>query len=141
MGDQKKHPTLNLTRFCDSEMGTFGELEMPNGLVLYTVERQWLDNKRNISCIPTGTYVCVRRKYHRGGYLTFEVRDVVNRSHILIHVANTHTDVQGCIGVGFSLGTLKDLWAIKDSKNAHDAFMECLIGIDSFDLVITHDGN
>ena len=49
--------TLTLTRIAYSNMGVFGQLEV-DGQALYSVERPWLDNKRIVSCIPEGAYLC-----------------------------------------------------------------------------------
>ncbi len=61
-----------------------------------TLELPWLDNTKYVSCIPAGTYKCVKRntpKYKDH----FHVLDVPNRSHILIHHGNYYTDILGCI--------------------------------------------
>ena len=44
-------PPLILKRYGSTPYGTFGELNI-RGKVFYTVERQWLDNVRSISCVP-----------------------------------------------------------------------------------------
>ena len=114
---------LVLTRFCYSDMGTFGRITVADA-TLITVERPWLDNKPNVSCIPEGEYECRPRFYYRGGYDAVEVLNVPGRSHILFHVGNTMLDVQGCIAVTSRLGVLGGLWAGLDSKTAFSAFME-----------------
>ena len=133
-GDQP----VDLQRFCYSEMGTFGEM-LIGGVTLYTVERPWLNNQVNVSCIPEGVYQCIPRHYNRGGYDAVEVCDVPNRTHILAHVANTIRDVAGCIGIGFGLGfhdSLK-LWMVTDSQKAFDFFMG-EVGHSPFTLRIDH---
>jgi hypothetical protein len=64
-----------------------------------TLELPYVDNKRNISCIPTGEYWVRKRKSPKFG-LCFIVEDVPNRKYILIHKGNFHTDIRGCILVG-----------------------------------------
>ena len=88
-----------LRRFCNSEFGVFGDLILPDGQVLKTVERPWHDNQPSVSCIPAGIYECAPRPYYRGGYKAVEVKDVLNRSHILFHRGNTMRDVRGCIAI------------------------------------------
>ena len=113
---------LTLTRFCYSPMGTFGEMVMPDGVKLYTVEKQWLGNAPSISCIPPGVYSCRPQKFFRGGYDAVDI-SVPGRSHILFHIANVATDVEGCIGVCSKLGALGQVWAGLGSKAAFEVFM------------------
>lgn len=104
-------------------LGTFGTLTLPSGVVLYTVERPWLDNRPRVSCIPEGEYECRPRQFFRGGYPASEILDVQGRSHILFHVANRPRDVEGCIGVGSRLGAVAGDWAVLDSKTGFRQFM------------------
>lgn len=63
-----------------------------------TLELPWLDNRRNISCIPEGEYTVTRRAAHeKRKYTHFHVRDVPGRSYILLHTGNFNFHVQGCI--------------------------------------------
>jgi len=126
---------LTLKRFAYTPMGTFGTITFGDGLQLYTVERPWLGNKPNVSCIPVGKYICKPRKYFRGGYDAFEVVGIPNRSHILFHVGNTMQDVQGCIALCSNLGTVKGIWGGVQSRAAFKLFMERM-GNDEFQLTI-----
>ena len=56
-------------------------------LSINTLELPWLDNKRNISCIPEGEYECVRYKSTKRG-IVYKVLAVEDRSDILIHIGN-----------------------------------------------------
>ena len=115
---------LTLTRWGSTPHGTFGAMDV-DGLTLYTVERPWLDNRRNISCIPAGKYPLRSRKYYRGGYDAIEVTEVPGRSLILFHRGNTMSNSQGCILPGMDLGYLNPggiheggLWAVMQSAAA-----------------------
>ena len=82
---------LTIKRLETGNQGTFGVLingGIPFGL---TLERQWLNNQSNISCIPEGGYLCKRVKSPKFGN-TFEVTDVTGRSHILFHKGNLDDD-------------------------------------------------
>lgn len=114
---------IEIVRFCDSEMGTFGRLYMPE-FSCFTVERPWISNEPFISCIPVGTYDLVPSRYHRGGYDTYEIADVPGRSRILIHKGNTMAHVQGCVAIGMLLGFVDGLWAVLHSAQAFRAFKE-----------------
>lgn len=95
-----------LTRKESSHEGTFGVLES-EALLMFTGELPWHDNKRSISCIPPGTYLCKPHISPRHGKC-FWLQDVPGRSEILIHAANWMGDsalgfkshLEGCIGIG-----------------------------------------
>jgi hypothetical protein len=89
-------------------------------------------------------YTCVRSTFHRGGYPTFEVTGVPGRTLIKVHRANTEEDLQGCIGIGLSLGVLKvkdedsrqmvHKLAALSTRKGFDAWMRSLLGVNQFDL-------
>ncbi len=90
---------LVLKRISENEHGTFGVFINDNSPLCLTLERQWADNKKDISCIPPGTYQCI--KHHSEKFPdTWEVCNVPGRTAILIHCANSIDDLHGCIGVG-----------------------------------------
>jgi len=141
MEEIKNFPTLYLNRFCDCVMGVFGELELPNDVSLCTVERPWFNNRPNISCIPTGTYLCKPRRYFRGNYDTFEITAVKDRKYILFHKGNTQQDVRGCIALGTSLGAIHGSWAVINSAIAFKEFIEVMTGFKEFKLIISNNGS
>lgn len=116
---------IHLDRFCYHPNGTLGVIDI-EGDRFWTIERPWLDNAANVSCIPTGIYEMGWRESPRFGE-TWHIKDVPDRSHILIHVANYSKDVQGCIGLGTSL--MGDTVAVSNSKNAVKRFEEITKGI------------
>ncbi len=71
-------------------------------IVMFTMEKPWKDNARNISCIPEGTYDVVPNNSPTFGE-SFLVKDVPNRSHILFHGGNYVDDTQGCILPGLAI--------------------------------------
>ncbi len=84
---------LELFRTYDPE-GTNGELKL---VVCNTIELPWLQNQRNVSCIPEGRYE-LRKRFIRKFGLHLLVVDVPDRSWILIHPANdAKTQLKGCI--------------------------------------------
>jgi len=69
-----------------------------------SLELPWNNNKKQKSCIPTGTYTVVKRNSVKFSN-HFHVTNVPNRDYILIHTGNyasidNDTDVIGCILVG-----------------------------------------
>lgn len=95
---------MRIVRFAENDSGIFGTLTHDNNPVCVTLERNWVGNKRNISCIPFGTYRYKKRKSSsknkQTNYDVFEILDVMDRDNILIHIGNYKEDSQGCILVG-----------------------------------------
>jgi len=87
---------LRIAYLPDVTLGVLFDENLPFAL---TLERCWLDNKKSISCIPNGTYICQRVVSPKFGN-TFEVKDVPERSHILFHKGNISDDSRGCVIVG-----------------------------------------
>ena len=116
--------TIRLERFCYHPSGTLGVIKIKEE-TFYTIERPWLENQVNVSCIPTGTYDLERRDSPRFGE-TWYLPDVPDRSWILMHVANFPSDVQGCIGIGTSL--MSDRIAVSNSRTALKAFESITVG-------------
>jgi hypothetical protein len=125
---------VKLERFMYSDMGTFGVLSINNTPVCLTVERPWLDNQPNISCIPEGFYKLGLRDSgivsrttkgrHERGY---EVRDVPGRTYIMIHIANSMSDLKGCIGVGKRFGWMTNKLGVTTSAITFDEVMTALL--------------
>lgn len=93
-------------------------LELPvshGAAVLTTAEPPWKDNRRSLSCIPAGRYLCGMVRSPRFGAV-YQVHGVPGRGHILLHAGNlagdselglvTHTE--GCILVGQRFGLLRN---------------------------------
>lgn len=129
-----------LVRFDATPDGTLGRLEQWR-----TLEEEDLGNQRNVSSIPTGTYVCRRVDSPRFGE-TFEVTGVPGRSHILFHAGNTEENTRGCILVGKMFGVLNVLdedtgerqhkLATLRSRDAFDEFMAFFEGVDEWLLEV-----
>lgn len=81
--------------------GTNGILMFEKQIICQTIELPWKNNEKNISCIPEGCYQIVKRfssrfKNH------FWIKNVPNRSLILIHPANNAIkELKGCIAPVF----------------------------------------
>jgi hypothetical protein len=128
---------LYLRRYGSTPMGTFGVLTLeeddPSGhpkviYTAFTVELPWKGNVPYESCIPAGHYAFVPRYYNRGEYDSYTVCDVKGRSHILMHIANSISDLLGCIGVGEELGFVFGKWAVTNSKHTFKRIMGLMRG-------------
>jgi len=77
--------------------GTNGTLFSSDNFLCHTIELPWLNNKRNVSCIPEGAYEVVPRFSKRFQHHLI-LKNVKGRSYILFHPANNALkDLQGCI--------------------------------------------
>jgi hypothetical protein len=111
---------IELQRFAYHPEGTLGLIDF-EGERFYTIERPWLDNTPNVSCIPEGAYNTGWRDSPRFGE-TWHIKEVQDRTYILIHAANFPKEVQGCIGLG--LGLMGDRVAVSSSRKAVARFEE-----------------
>ncbi len=105
-----------LTRIKDNGEATIGLL----GGQWWTVERPWKDNALGVSCIPAGDYV-VRKHVSPSKGACFEIQDVPERTHILIHVANWSRELQGCIAPGQGINLRSDM--VTSSRAALDEML------------------
>lgn len=127
--------------------GAFGRLVVGDQSFC-TVERPWLGNKSDVSCIPPGVYTLhkrvsgvVQRTTHGQYAEGWEVTNVPNRSEIMVHVGNTIDDLEGCIAVGLSTGVLPDherepQWGVLNSLAAFKMLMSLLEAQDTWTLDI-----
>jgi hypothetical protein len=95
------------------------------------LELAWLDNQRNISCIPEGTYSV--EKYSNAKHPNvFWVKNVPGRDGILIHMGNyatgNHKDTEGCLIPGLNFADIdgngfQDVVAPDIAMNAMNHFL------------------
>lgn len=128
---------LLITRFKDSDkVQTIGEFTIEgHEFKGKTMELEYNDNKKRISCIPSGTYIVVKRTSPKYGQ-HFHVTNVPNRDFILIHGCNYSRQLLGCIGVGESFVDL-DKDGLKDITNSKATLAKLYeIMPDEFQLII-----
>lgn len=102
------------------------------------IERPWLGNSRNISCIPIGEYLC---KYlvrsGSGKYKgVYHLQNVEGRSGILMHAGNFVEHSTGCLILGTKHGILGNRRAVIQSRSAVRHLRE-YFGNQDFKLIIT----
>lgn len=111
-----------LTRKEYETKQTLGELVVEEGgstiFNCKTLELPNLNNQRNISCIPNGTYTVLKRNSEKYG-THFQLLNVPDRSMILIHSGNYYTHTKGCILVGSNFQDLNQdgMRDVIESKN------------------------
>lgn len=129
-----------LTRFRSTSKGTFGRLAI-DGIIFYTLEREWNNNYSNVSCIPSGEYVMVPHESPNFGKCLAVVNDdmgvVINQTPgyrwgILLHPANTVNELAGCIAPGMKFNDNQ----IFESRRAFNLIMAMMHNIDAILLKI-----
>jgi hypothetical protein len=128
---------LLLIRDTFSKKSTIGELFLNGERICDTLENPWVDNQRNISCIPEGIYPVRLRLPRESGtrdYIHLLVKEVKDRDYILIHIGNTAKDTSGCILVG--LGSQQDF--VSNSTLAMNLLIKEIIhlGGENINLII-----
>ena len=105
---------------------TIGKISYYGKFVCYGIERPWLNNEPNISCVPAGVYDLERYDSAQHPHcfallsknLGVGLTSDYHRSYCLIHIGNFVEDVSGCIAPG--LGLHPDRWGVCDSRLAMD---------------------
>ena len=112
-----KNVTGRLTRFYTPK-AVMGEMviTLEDGEIetFKTVEKPWRDNEVSNSCTPEGIYT-VKRHHSPTHGECFKIQDVHGRTHILIHVANQESEVEGCLGIGTEFGTSYNVTRSRDA--------------------------
>ena len=81
---------LELRRVFTCDQGTVGILRSRKDEICFVLELPWRENKRNISCIPSGEYrTTYLPRSGSGRYRdVYHVQEVWQRSGILVHTGN-----------------------------------------------------
>jgi len=115
-------------------IGTIMVYDVASGMPVMAslvLERGDLDNRRNVSNIPAGTYplrLTYSPKFKRRVWL---VDEVPGRSGIRIHPANYWDDINGCIAPGMKLKDINrdGLIDVTNSRYATEQFEKALKGM------------
>jgi hypothetical protein len=124
---------LKLIRNTLTEDFIRGFIRIPSGVIINTLELPYRDNKENVSCIPIGNYECSKILSPKFGE-TFEITNVIQRTHILFHSGNTAQDTHGCILLGMRTAKL----GLLESKRAMTIFLDELKDCKNFMLSIAY---
>lgn len=85
----------------DQTLGTLCVLNNYDTIVYSckTLELAWRENKKQLSCIPKGSYKASKWNSPKHG-ACFKIHNVEGRTNILIHAGNYKKQTLGCILVG-----------------------------------------
>lgn len=126
---------MKLVRVSKCLTATYGVLLQGDIPFAVTLERPWLDNQPEVSCIPAGQYDCRKVQSPKFGE-TFEVANVPGRSAILFHKGNVDTDSHGCILIGEAFNPVLGKPGITQSGEGFAEFISLLRMTDKFPLTI-----
>ena len=90
-----------------------------------TLERPYLDNRKNVSAVMSGTYTIVEEYSPAFKENLFELKGTPDRSEIKIHVANFPHELMGCIAIGDYSGP----GVLKNSRDKLEAFHDAMDGV------------
>jgi len=125
---QEVKVNLLLEREIFTDKSISGRLYLNEEYVCDTLENPYINNERNISCIPEGNYnvrLRLARESATRDYLHLLVQEVPNRSYILFHRGNKPEDTLGCILVG----THNQQDYVSNSKDAMDFLMRRILNL------------
>ncbi len=121
-----------ITRTNDNGKQTIGYFNIydDSGILKFsccTLELPDKGNQKNISCIPRGTYL-IEPRFSETYDNHFHVKNVPNRSWILIHFGNYRHNTEGCILVGedFKYINNDNLLDVSNSKNTLSKIVQIL---------------
>lgn len=108
-----------------------------DGKMFQILERPWLGNKPNVSCIPAGAYKCrYMERSPSGKYRNiYVVENVHGRTGILCHNGNLVSHTKGCLLIGKRRGFLSGQPAVLSSRTALGEFVG-LMEKQDFELII-----
>jgi len=99
-----------------------------NDFECFTLELPDLGNKRNISCIPEGTYLAKKRFSPSKQEAVIEYINVPDRTYIQIHKGNFTSQLLGCQAVGDGIKWVNndDVLDVTNSKQTFNKLMSLL---------------
>lgn len=94
---------LELNRFGEIHQATIGVLLINKEFFSYTLERPWLNDKNDISCIPTGIYTVKLTESARFKRVLPQILMPVGskRTGIRMHSASYVSELEGCVSCGY----------------------------------------
>jgi len=127
---------LILQRIAQTDKWTIGKLYDNDGAeICNTLELGWQNNRREVSCIPIGTYKCTTTD-EGGKYPVIRVLNVPDRDGIKIHIGNYLTQIKGCILVGTGYVITQEVPAIMNSEKAYQKLLSVIGQEKAFFLTI-----
>lgn len=121
----------HLIRIRDNGIQTMSRLHLyDHDTIIFkcvALEPSWILNEPYVSCAPTDTYILVKRTSDRFGK-HLHIKNVPNRSLVLVHSLNYYKETEGCVGVGerFKYINKDNQIDLHDSRNTLDKLLDLL---------------
>lgn len=99
----KKIVIIRTKEYRDQQTIGYAKVINEEGVKIFdfvVLELPYRDNKRNISCIPPGTYPLKLEHSPKFNMLLWEAKDVPGRSECKFHAANYKHQLNGCFAPG-----------------------------------------
>ena len=119
--------TVILKRGKDDGKEVIGTLS-DGSFLCNTLERPWLNNQPNISCVPKGTYQCIWSHMINMNEDHYQIMNVPGRTSIFIHEGNFCADSHGCILLG---NTYADI-----NKDSEPDVLSSRVTLSSFETML-----
>jgi hypothetical protein len=127
---------LEIIRVEQNPFETVGFLLFNKKRLGFVLEPPWLENRKCVSCIPSGEYLCKRVRSPRFGK-TWEI-PAPGRSHVIFHWGNTIFDSEGCPLPGMEIGYLNGMRSVIHSKTCFRYLMTETEFLDELKLTVTN---
>ena len=105
-----------------------GELYVKGAFVAHTLELPWNNNKSYISSIPDGKY-SANLRYDKPDGWRIELKNVVGRTGVQIHLGNYPADIEGCVLVGKKVVNKEN--RLEQSKKAYADLCKAFYGTET----------
>tara|TARA_R110000744_G_scaffold60174_1_gene124848 strand:- start:210 stop:620 length:411 start_codon:yes stop_codon:yes gene_type:complete len=133
---------IELFRLEYEKKQTLGECAITkNGKDIFlskSLERADNKNQRNISCYPSGEYLCVYEYSPKFDCYLWEIKGVPNRSECKFHSANFWRELNGCTALGDKFADIDGdgYRDILNSKKTMKKFHKVLEGLKEIQLIV-----
>lgn len=135
--------TIKITRTYQNDKQTIGvcsifDIENKPVFSALSLERGWLNNQSNISCVPKGHYLVMLEYSQKFKKELWELKNVPNRSECKFHSANYWYQLNGCIALGSRLLDIDNdgYYDVANSNNTMISFHKALQDETRVDLII-----
>jgi hypothetical protein len=142
---------LTLVRKFETDGGTFGVLYFNGSEVCKTLEKEWLDNEKFVSCVPVGIYELEKHESDKYGSTVALISDILNVTHqdeegseryaILIHGANIPTQLAGCLAMGETYCHIMGSYGVCNSSKNVKKVLRIIEAYEIKQIEIINDAN
>jgi hypothetical protein len=118
-------------RTYGSETATMGHFYFLDKRIMSILEPPWKYNEPNVSCIPSGIYVCHLQEHvqeNGNRYPAYQIMEVPDRTNIEIHIGNKIADTLGCLIEGLVYSEKDE--QVLESAAAHKMLLDLMGGED-----------